>query len=58
MASNKHSLPKIKTQIEWRSKYDFLSFDTTTMNCLLCTKYKDHARIIIQVLSMAVTIFV
>ena len=41
MASNKRSLPKIKTQKEWKSKYDFLSFDTTTMKCLLCTKYMD-----------------
>ena len=38
MASNKRSLPKIKTQKEWKSKYDFLSFDTQ----LLCTKYKDE----------------
>ena len=41
-SSDKRSMPKLKTQSEWKSKHSFLSFTGGSMKCLLCTEYKDN----------------
>ena len=41
MAANKHDLPKLKTQNEWKKEFTFSSFTSQHMFCKLCTKFID-----------------
>ena len=41
MTSNdeKQTLPKLKTQQDWKEEFPFLVFASTSMTCKLCTKF-------------------